>query len=186
MGELTHCVAMFSDITERKATQARMAFLAHHDPLTQLPNRALLRDRVEQAISRAARSGCTLALLFVDLDDFKSINDSFGHQVGDQLLREIAARLAVCVRDTDTVSRYGGDEFVIALPDLHDTAIVDRVARCISEQVAAPLQANGAAVRVTCSIGVAQYPRDGRDCDALVQRADASMYAAKRAGREVC
>lgn len=182
-GEPTHCVAMFSDMTERKASQARMAFLAHHDPLTQLPNRLLLRDRVDQAISRAVRSGTTLALLFVDLDDFKRVNDSFGHQTGDALLREIAGRLAHCVRETDTVSRYGGDEFVIALPDLTDVGVVERVARCIAEQVSAPLHAGGVEVRVSCSIGAAMYPGDGEDCDALVQRADASMYAAKRAGR---
>jgi diguanylate cyclase (GGDEF)-like protein/PAS domain S-box-containing protein len=182
-GEPTHCVAMFSDITERKASHARMAFLAHHDPLTQLPNRLLLRDRVDQAISRAARSGTKLALLFVDLDDFKRVNDSFGHQTGDALLREIAGRLAHCVRETDTVSRHGGDEFVIALPDLSDVGVVERVARCIAEQVSAPLHAGGVEVRVSCSIGVALYPGDGEDCDALVQRADASMYAAKRAGR---
>ncbi len=182
-GAPTHCVAMFSDITERKASHARMAFLAHHDPLTELPNRLLLRDRVDQAISRAARTGTKLALLFVDLDDFKRVNDSFGHQTGDALLREIAHRLAHCVRDTDTVSRHGGDEFVIALPDLTDVAVVERVARCIAEQVAAPLHAGGAQVRVSCSIGVALYPGDGEDCDALVRHADASMYAAKRAAR---
>lgn len=182
-GAPTHCVAMFSDITERKATHARMAFLAHHDPLTQLPNRLLLRDRVEQAISRAARSGTKLALLFVDLDHFKRVNDSFGHQTGDALLREIASRLATCVRDTDTVSRHGGDEFVVVLPDLTDVGVVERVARCIAEQVSAPLQAGSVQVRVSCSIGMALYPRDGEDFDALVQRADASMYAAKRAGR---
>lgn len=184
-GEPTHCVATFSDITERKASQARMAFLAHHDPLTQLPNRLLLRDRVDQAISRAARSGTKLALLFVDLDDFKRVNDTFGHQTGDALLREIAGRLAHCVRETDTVSRHGGDEFVIALPDLSDVGVVERVARCIAEQVSAPLNAGGVQVRVSCSIGVALYPGDGEDCDALVQRADASMYAAKRAGRSI-
>ncbi len=182
-GEPTHRVATFSDITERKASHARMAFLAHHDPLTQLPNRLLLRDRVDQAIQRAARSGTTLALLFVDLDDFKRVNDTFGHQTGDSLLREIAGRLAHCVRDTDTVSRHGGDEFVIALPDLTDVGVVERVARCIAERVSAPLHAGGVEVRVSCSIGVALYPGDGEDCDALVQRADASMYAAKRAGR---
>ncbi len=184
-GEPTHCVAMFSDITERTASQARMAFLAHHDPLTQLPNRLLLRDRVDQAISRAARTGTKLALLFVDLDDFKRVNDSFGHQTGDALLREIAHRLAHCVRETDTVSRHGGDEFVIALPDLTDVAVVERVARCIVERVSAPLHAGGTEVRVSCSIGVALYPGDGEDCDTLVRRADASMYAAKRAARAV-
>lgn len=182
-GEPIHCVAMFSDITERKASQARMAFLAHHDALTQLPNRLLLRDRVDQAISRAARTGTRLALLFVDLDDFKRVNDSFGHQAGDALLREIAGRLGHCIRETDTVSRYGGDEFVVVLPDLADLGVVERVVRCISEQVSAPLHAAGAQVCVSCSIGVAVYPGDGVDCDALVRHADAAMYAAKRAAR---
>lgn len=182
-GEPIHCVAMFSDVTERKASHARMAFLAHHDPLTELPNRLLLRDRVDQAISRAARTGTRLALLFVDLNDFKRVNDTFGHQAGDALLREIAVRLGGCVRETDTVSRYGGDEFVVVLPDLTDLGVVERVARCISEQVCAPLYAAGAQVYVSCSIGVAVYPGDGEDCDALVRHADAAMYAAKRAGR---
>jgi diguanylate cyclase (GGDEF)-like protein/PAS domain S-box-containing protein len=182
-GESTHCVATFTGITTRRASQARLAYLAHHDPLTQLPNRLLLHDRVDQAISRAARTGAKLALLFVDLDDFKRINDTFGHQTGDVVLREIAARLAHCVRETDTVSRYGGDEFVVALPDLTEAGVVERVARCIAEQVSAPLRAGGVEVRVSCSIGLALYPGDGADCDALVRRADASMYAAKRAGR---
>ncbi len=182
-GTPTHCVATFFAISDGRAAQARMAYLAHHDPLTQLPNRLLLHDRVDQAISRAARSGAKLALLFVDLDDFKRINDTFGHQTGDALLREIAGRLARCVRDTDTVSRYGGDEFVVALPDLTDAGVVERVARCIADQVSEPLRADGVEVRVSCSIGVALYPGDGADCEALVRRADASMYAAKRAGR---
>lgn len=185
-GEPANCVAMFSEITERKVSHARMAFLAHHDPLTELPNRLLLRDRVEQAIARAARAGTRLALLFVDLDDFKRVNDSHGHRTGDALLREIARRLSNCVRDSDTVSRHGGDEFVIALPDLTDVSIVERVARCIYAQVEQPLRADGIEVRVSCSIGVAMYPSDGVDFDALVQHADAAMYAAKRAGRAPC
>lgn len=182
-GAVTHWVAIFSDITERKATQERMVFLAHHDPLTQLPNRVLLADRVAQAISRAARARLAVALLFVDLDDFKLINDEYGHAAGDQALREIGRRLAGAVRDTDTVARHGGDEFVIALTDVADPAFVDTVARKICASLEAPLAIDGRTLRVACSIGVALWPRDGRDFDALVRHADAEMYAAKRAAR---
>jgi diguanylate cyclase (GGDEF)-like protein/PAS domain S-box-containing protein len=183
-GVVTHWVAIFSDITERKATHERMIFLAHHDPLTQLPNRVLLADRVAQAISRAARSRLSVALLFVDLDDFKLINDLHGHAAGDQALREIARRLAGSVRDTDTVARHGGDEFVIALTDVGDAALVDSVAAKIADCLAPPLAIDGCGdLRVACSIGVALYPRDGDDYEALVRHADAAMYAAKKAGR---
>lgn len=182
-GAVTHWVAIFSDITERKATQERMVFLAHHDPLTQLPNRVLLADRVAQAISRATRMRTSVALLFVDLDDFKLINDRHGHAAGDQALREIARRLATSVRDTDTVSRHGGDEFVIALTDVTDAALVDHVAGKIAECLSPTLSIDGNELSVACSIGVALYPRDGHDYEALVRHADAAMYAAKKAGR---
>lgn len=179
-GALVHAVAILSDITERKATQARIEFLAHHDPLTLLPNRLLLRDRVEQSISRCARSGAMLALLFVDLDDFKRVNDGFGHAVGDAVLREIGRRLAACVRETDTVSRHGGDEFVIALTDLTEDAAVPEIVRKLQREVATPIRLPAGEVRVRCSVGTALFPRDGCDFDTLIERADAAMYAAKR------
>jgi diguanylate cyclase (GGDEF)-like protein/PAS domain S-box-containing protein len=179
-GSATHCVAILSDITERKATQARFEFLAHHDPLTLLPNRLLLRDRVEQSISRAARSQTGLALLFLDLDDFKRVNDDFGHQTGDAVLREVARRLLGCVRTTDTVCRHGGDEFVIAITDLTDPAALPEIARKLAHEVQLPIRLQGGEVRVRCSIGIALYPRDGRDHDALTAHADASMYTVKR------
>jgi diguanylate cyclase (GGDEF)-like protein/PAS domain S-box-containing protein len=179
-GEWSQCVAILSDITERKATQARFEFLAHHDPLTLLPNRLLLRDRVEQSISRAARAQTGVALLFVDLDDFKLVNDNFGHQMGDAVLREVARRLVCCVRSTDTVCRLGGDEFVVALTDLNDAGHLPEIAHKLLTEVALPIRLPGGEVRIGCSIGVAVYPRDGRDHDALLACADAAMYAAKR------
>jgi diguanylate cyclase (GGDEF)-like protein/PAS domain S-box-containing protein len=179
-GGASHRVAILSDITERKATQARFEFLAHHDPLTLLPNRLLLRDRVEQSISRAARNQNTLALLFLDLDDFKRVNDDFGHQTGDAVLREVGRRLLACVRNTDTVCRHGGDEFVIALTDLTDPAYLPEIARKVRQELQQPIRLQGGEVRARCSIGVALYPRDGRDYDALIAHADASMYSAKR------
>ncbi len=179
-GNPTQWVAILSDITERKATQARFEFLAHHDPLTLLPNRLLLRDRVEQSISRASRSQAALAVLFVDLDDFKRVNDDYGHQTGDAVLREIGRRLLNCVRNTDTVCRHGGDEFVIALTDLNDISYVPEIAAKVKHEVHAPIHVGERGVRLTCSIGVAIYPRDGRDHDTLLAHADASMYDAKR------
>jgi len=179
-GGASHCVAILSDITERKATQARFEFLAHHDPLTLLPNRLLLRDRVEQTISRGSRTQTSLALLFVDLDDFKRVNDDFGHQTGDAVLREVGRRLLACVRNTDTVCRHGGDEFVIALTDLGDPAYLPEIAAKLMQEVRAPIRLQSGQVSVRCSVGVALYPRDGRDHESLLAHADASMYTAKR------
>ncbi|MCX8005075.1 MAG: PAS domain S-box protein [Burkholderiaceae bacterium] len=178
---MTHAVAIVSDITERKASLARIEFLAHHDPLTLLPNRLLLRDRVEQSISRCARAGTMLALLFIDLDSFKRINDTLGHATGDVVLREVARRLAAAVRETDTVCRYGGDEFVIVLTDLTDAGHVPEIARKVLQEVAAPIRLPVGEVFVRCSVGAALYPQDGDDLEALMERADAAMYAAKRA-----
>lgn len=177
-------VMLLSDLGERTATQERLAFLAHHDPLTELPNRVLFRERFERTIARAARSGTVTALLFVDLDDFKHVNDSLGHAAGDQVLREVARRLCTRLRATDAVGRHGGDEFVVALADLPDTAAAEAAAAAIRERLAAPIVLGKAEVRVTCTIGVAVHPDHGDDYDALVRMADLAMYAGKRAGRD--
>lgn len=180
---VTHFVAVFTDITERKASEARIAFLAHHDPLTTLPNRTLFQDRLEQALGRAERSAQIAALLFLDLDRFKTINDSLGHLAGDRLLQAVAERLTQCVRDTDTVCRQGGDEFLIVLADIADTDVPARVAEKILRRLSEPFEIDGHVLGTSFSIGIAVFPNDGRDTDALMKNADTAMYHAKESGR---
>ena len=182
-GLTRHYVYIFSDMTERKAAQARIEFLAHHDPLTELPNRLLLRDRMAQAMALAARSQNRVALLFLDLDRFKKINDSLGHPVGDALLKAIVERLKGCVRDSDTISRQGGDEFIIVLNEVRDTDAVARVADKIQQRMGQPFVINEHALITSFSIGVAIFPDDGNDFDTLLKKADTAMYHAKEAGR---
>ncbi len=176
-------LAYIQDITERKANEARIDFLAHHDPLTSLPNRVLFRDRFALATAWSERSGGKVALLFVDLDHFKNINDTLGHPVGDRLLQQVALRLRQCVRDTDTISRQGGDEFLIALTDVHDLDRVSTVATAVVQALSAPFPIEGHELAATLSMGVAVWPDDGQDFDTLLQRADTAMYQAKAAGR---
>ncbi|SMB27753.1 Sensory box/GGDEF family protein (modular protein) [Sterolibacterium denitrificans] len=171
------------DITERKENEKRIAFLAHHDALTGLPNRVLFRERFELAMAWAERNDTRVALLFVDLDHFKTINDTLGHPVGDDLLKEVARRLRSIVRDTDTISRLGGDEFLLALTDVPEPESVGRLAAKIVEALAQPVHIEGHELAVTPSIGVTLWPDDGRDFDLLLQRADTAMYQAKAAGR---
>ncbi len=176
-------VATFTDITERKAAQQRAEFLAHHDPLTGLPNRLLLRDRLERAIALARRSHGRVALMFLDLDRFKTINDSLGHPIGDQLLKAVVERLKTCVRESDTLSRQGGDEFVIVLGDARDSEAVARLADKIQERMATPFLVDRHALSTSFSIGIALFPDDGDDFDSLTQKADTAMYHAKHAGK---
>ncbi|HTY99837.1 MAG TPA: diguanylate cyclase, partial [Rhodocyclaceae bacterium] len=185
LGQASHYVAIFSDLSERKAAEARIDFLAHHDPLTNLPNRVLFKDRLEQAIAHAERTGSRAALLFADLDRFKTVNDSLGHPVGDLLLAEAARRLQSCVRDTDTVSRQGGDEFLLAMTDVQDTDAVRRVADKALAALAEPFHVQGHEVGISGSIGIAVFPDDGRDFDSLLKKADIARYHAKEAGRNV-
>ena len=180
---IKHQVSIFSDMTERKEAQERIEFLAHHDPLTGLPNRLLLRDRVVQAQSYAARMQSRVALMFLDLDRFKTINDSLGHPVGDALLKEVVERLKSCVRESDTISRQGGDEFIILLNDVRDSEAVSRVADKIHQRMAEPIALENHVLTTTFSIGVALYPDDGADFDSLLQKADTAMYHAKESGR---
>ncbi|WP_300321191.1 EAL domain-containing protein [Accumulibacter sp.] len=176
-------VATFTDITERKAAQQHAEFLAHHDPLTGLPNRLLLRDRLEQALALARRSHGRVALMFLDLDRFKTINDSLGHPVGDKLLKAVVGRLQSCVRESDTISRQGGDEFVIVLRDARDSEAVSRLADKVQQRMAEPFLIDNHALSTSFSIGIALFPDDGDDFDSLTQKADTAMYHAKHAGR---
>lgn len=182
-GRLTHYVGVFTDITERKAHEARIAFLAHHDPLTALPNRALMVERLERRTLQSERDGSRFALLFLDVDHFKHINDSLGHDVGDKLLKEIAERLSLCVRTSDSVGRLGGDEFLILLADLADSADAANVAEKIIECMAPAFELDGHRLSTAVSIGVAIYPGDGKVTQELMKNADTAMYHAKAGGR---
>ena len=180
---IKHHISVFSDMTERKEAQERIEFLAHHDPLTGLPNRLLLRDRVAQALAHALRMQSRVALMFLDLDRFKTINDSLGHPVGDALLKEVVERLRTCVRDTDTICRQGGDEFIILLNDVRDSEAVSRIAEKIHLRMTEPVLVGKHQLSTSFSIGIALGPDDASDFDTLLQKADTAMYHAKEAGR---
>ncbi len=175
--------ASFIDITERKAAEARIEFLANHDVLTGLPNRLLLADRLDKAIAQADRAGTKLALLFLDLDNFKSINDSLGHSIGDALLQAVAARLSHCVRETDSIGRQGGDEFLMFLTGLSVADATAAILQKIIDTLQTTFDIEGNEITTSVSIGVAIYPEDGRDFDTLRKKADTAMYRAKDAGR---
>lgn len=165
------------------ASEAQLRFLSQHDPLTSLPNRILLTDRVQQALKRAERFETYLALLMVDIDSFKDVNDSLGHEAGDKLLCELASRLTDSLRQTDTVARIGGDEFVVLLPDLKIPAEAETVASKILSAVARPAQIGSALVALSVSIGVTVYPDGGADMESLLRNADAAMYSVKARGK---
>jgi diguanylate cyclase (GGDEF)-like protein len=174
------------DTTERTQAKERVEFLAHHDSLTGLPNRVLLRDRFEQAMSIALREETSVALLFLDLDHFKQVNDSFGHQVGDQLLLEVVKRLQSCIRDVDTICRMGGDEFVIVISDIKDVSDLSRIAQNMLTDVSEPIQIDSHEFHTSASIGISVFPDDGDNFDTLLKNADTAMYQAKDSGRNVC
>ena len=186
-GKISHFVGILHDITEAKGYQEELEHQANHDSLTGLPNRNLLNDRILRAIAFASRNHSGFTLAFMDLDQFKVVNDSLGHHTGDQLLMQVAERLLSCARETDTVARLGGDEFIILLAD--DDPLSKRIARleCFKESVAEPLMLEGQEVVVSCSLGFCCFPEDGQDIGTLLRNADTAMYQAKHQGRNrVC
>jgi diguanylate cyclase (GGDEF)-like protein/PAS domain S-box-containing protein len=182
-GKIAGAVMVFHDITAAEAMAAKMAHLARHDYLTDLPNRVLLNDRIAQAIIRAERNGTTLAVLFLDLDNFKHINDSLGHATGDKLLQSVAQRLLTCVRSSDTVSRQGGDEFVVLLSEDKYAEDAALTADKILAALAVPHSVAGHELHVTTSIGISVYPADAKNAETLLKNADTAMYQAKEKGR---
>jgi diguanylate cyclase (GGDEF)-like protein/PAS domain S-box-containing protein len=184
-GKALRLTGTTTNVTKRKAAEERAEYLATRDALTGLPNRVLLHDRLEQGVVNAARSRTGFAFMFIDLDRFKTINDSLGHHVGDELLKRVAARLSACVRASDTVARLGGDEFAVILENLRDDD--DEGAQAVAEKMiaamAAPLLIENQHLNTSCSIGISLFPADGRDSATLMKNADVAMYFAKEKGR---
>jgi diguanylate cyclase (GGDEF)-like protein/PAS domain S-box-containing protein len=183
-GQLTHYISVMTDISSIKETQTRLDFLAHHDVLTELPNRLLFSNRLHHVIERAKRDGNAIALLFIDLDHFKNINDSLGHQVGDLLLIEASRRLRGLARRSDTVARLGGDEFVVLMESQASHAAAASLADQMVAAFRQPFTVNGIDLHVGCSIGITVFPEDGADAVTLLKNADTAMYRAKATGRE--
>lgn len=185
-GEVTHFVAVINDITEARHYERRLHHLAHHDPLTGLANRTLLQDQLKLAIDHALANGVLGALAFLDLDNFKHINDNFGHEAGDVVLQEIASRLKANMREHDTVARVGGDEFVLVIKDQPSAGHVADLVERIRRSVRAPIEVGGHEIVPGTSIGVALFPLDGDNVDRIMRAADAAMYHAKSLGKNNC
>jgi len=178
-GAILAGMAVAQDVTEQRQAEETVCWLAHHDALTGLPNRALLHDRLGRVLAMSERSGELAGLLFLDLDNFKAVNDTLGHAAGDRLLQGVASRLMGCLRAQDTVARMGGDEFVVLLPGLHAAGDAAGVAQKIAAALAAPMLIDEHALSVTASVGIGLFPSDGRDADALMKKADSAMYRSK-------
>ena len=186
-GRVTHYVSMFCDITALKRQQADMGYLAYHDPLTGLPNRLMLVDRLEHALHSHIRNKMQLAVMFIDLDGFKAINDTRGHAIGDQLLRQTSERFQSLLRSGDTVARLGGDEFVIVVESCRSREAIVRIAEKLITTIAEPLHINGYELEVRGSIGIAIAPQDGQDPEAIMEAADQAMYWVKtKQGNDFC
>ncbi|MBI5889597.1 MAG: diguanylate cyclase [Nitrosomonadales bacterium] len=183
---VSHYVGIFSDAHTQEYILERLHYLAYYDGLTGLPNRRLFLDRLNVSLSHARRDKQMLAVMFVDLDRFKQVNDTLGHKVGDNLLRGATERMKGCLRDADTLARLGGDEFTVILPFLPHPDAAGHVAEKFLECYARPLPVDGHNLRITASIGIAVYPHDGEDADTLLQHADAAMYRIKESGRNGC
>jgi diguanylate cyclase (GGDEF)-like protein/PAS domain S-box-containing protein len=183
LGNLIGVLGIGHDITKRKHAESEIKNYANYDQLTQLPNRRLFSDRLEQEVKRAQRESYLIALLFIDLDRFKEVNDTLGHEVGDQLLVEAAVRIKLCVRDYDTVARLGGDEFTVILSELLNISDIGRIAQDIIDRLTEPFILNDREVYISASIGIAIYPDDALTVADLIKHADQTMYAAKNDGR---
>jgi len=182
-GQVTRYISIRIDITERKLVEHEMLHMATHDALTGLANRSMLLDRMDQALATVRRTGDMVAVLFIDLDQFKSINDTLGHNVGDLLLVEVAARLQTCVRTEDTLARQGGDEFIVFMPRIHAPQDAATLAQKLLLQLASPFQIGEHLLRIGSSIGIALFPDDGEDVDTLLKHSDVAMYQVKAGGR---
>jgi diguanylate cyclase (GGDEF)-like protein/PAS domain S-box-containing protein len=182
-GTVYRRVAIFSDITKKKEADDLIWRYANYDSLTQLPNRRLFNDRLEQEMSKSHRTGLPMALMFIDLDHFKEVNDTLGHAQGDILLAEAARRIVACVRESDTVARMGGDEFTVILSGLGDSSSIDRIARAIIDTLAMPFLLQNKSVMVSASIGIALFPHDGTEIEDILKKADMAMDASKELGR---
>lgn len=182
-GNVTGFVSVKHDISERKRLEAKLSHMAHYDELTGLPNRSLLFDRLHQTLARAQRNDQAFALLFIDLDGFKLINDSCGHETGDALLAEVASRITFCIRSTDTAARIGGDEFTVIITDLQHTGDAERIASKLTQALSQPFELGAHECTISASIGISLYPEHGNDVEALLKRADNAMYHAKKGGK---
>ena len=180
---VTHRMTVIRDISDRKQAEAHIQFLAHHDTLTHLPNRALLLDRMQVMLATARRNQTEVGIMFIDLDNFKTINDSLGHYAGDELLKRVASRVQSCLRGVDLVGRLGGDEFLVVLADLANAEDIAPVAEKIGLAISEPFSLESQMLSVSASIGVSVFPRDGETPDSLIRNADAAMYMAKEHGR---
>ncbi len=175
------CTAL--DITARKKAEEEMRFLASHDSLTRLPNRNLFMDRLSSALAISRRHQNGVAVMFIDLDDFKNVNDEMGHEAGDEVLKQTAARIIACLRESDSIARFGGDEFLVLLPMAMGREAVAGVAAKIIDVMRDAFKVNGSEVRLSCSVGIAMFPEHGKQLEELISEADAAMYAAKKGGK---
>ncbi len=182
-GRVTNYVAIFSDITTVKLAERHLIYMAHHDALTGLPNRILLKDRLKQALLKGIRNESLVAVVFIDLDRFKPINDLHGHKIGDLLLQAVAERLKGCVREEDTVARIGGDEFIVVLEDIFSLEDAARVAQKVVHTLSTPFAIEGKKLLIGASIGISIFPLHGRDPEILIKNADKAMYEIKEAGK---
>lgn len=182
-GKVTHYVGIFSDVHTQENILERLRYLAYYDGLTGLPNRRLFLDRLSISIAQARREGHMLALMFIDLDNFKQINDSLGHRIGDSLLVAVTERMKICLRDCDTLARLGGDEFTVILPNLSQSDATTHVAIKFLESLASPVLVEEHELHVSASIGISIFPEDGDDAESLLNHADIAMYQVKKSGR---